>query len=465
MGCAKRGKRQMTYYTEPAKQIPVREYDVVVAGAGTGGVIAAIAAARQGARTAVIEAKGYAGGTAVDGGTALHSFFNLARAFGVERRQVVKGLPAELIERLSAAGGCTGFAPMEQGFQYDEVNTSVDVEVYKLVAAEWMEAEGVDVYYNSLVAAADVADGHVNGVIVQSRKGREYFKADAFIDCTGFGDLCAWAGARFTEPNDHATANSIGVAGVSVEGYYDFIRKHNAVEQICYAERDGNERKLVRVQSFYGGDLPKEFVDTAKEIGMHSVITTTHDDYFMFLKLNYRMEVSPVDRDAVNKVEVELRRRQRKAVELFRKFVPGCENAFIARSAPSILIRRGRCIECDYDLSLEDIVEGRHFEDDVMAYGFHDCAPRIQIKNGQTYGIPYRALLPKGLDNLFATGMMITTDWYAQMSTRNTVSCMAQGQAAGIAAALASQRKETLRQLPYPVLHQALLAAGVHLEN
>lgn len=455
----------MKYFTEPAQQLPVREYDVVVAGAGTGGVIAAIAAARQGARTAVIEAKGYAGGTAVDGGTALHSFYNLARVFGVPRRQVIKGLPAEFIDRLVDAGGCTGHAPVEEGFNYDEVNTSVDVEVYKLVAAELLESEGVDVYYNSFVAAADVQDGHVNGVIVQSRNGREFFQADAFIDCTGYGDLCAWAGASFTEPNDHPTANSIGVGGVSVEGYYDFIREHNAVDQICRATRDGKEYQLVRVQSFYGCDFPKEFVDTVAKIGMHSVITTMHDNYFMFLKLNYKMEKSPVDRDAVNAAEVELRRRQKQAVELFRKFVPGCEHAFIARSAPSLLIRRGRCIECDYDISLEDIVEGRHFEDDVMAYGFHDCAPRIQIKNGQTYGLPYRAMLPKGLDNLFATGMMITSDWYAQMSTRNTVSCMAQGQAAGIAAALASQRGETLRQLPYPVLRQALLDAGVHLES
>ena len=90
------------FYEEPAKRIPVRKFDVVVAGGGTAGVVAALAAARQGARTALIEVKGYTGGTVVEGGTALHSFFNLWKAFpGVKKRQVVKGIPSEIVDRLT----------------------------------------------------------------------------------------------------------------------------------------------------------------------------------------------------------------------------------------------------------------------------------------------------------------------------------------------------------------------------
>ncbi|HPY51705.1 MAG TPA: FAD-dependent oxidoreductase, partial [Sedimentisphaerales bacterium] len=94
-------------YDEPARRLPIRRFDVVVAGAGTGGVVAAIAAARQGADTALIEVKGYPGGTVTEGGTALHSFYNLWKAFDVEKRQVVRGIPQEIIDRLMKVGGCS----------------------------------------------------------------------------------------------------------------------------------------------------------------------------------------------------------------------------------------------------------------------------------------------------------------------------------------------------------------------
>ncbi len=105
----------------------------------------------------------------------------------------------------------------------------------------------------------------------------------------------------------------------------------------------------------------------------HSFVTTTvRDNYFMFIKVNIKLPVSPTSRDAVAKAELELRRRQQKSIDLFRKHVPGCERAFIARTSPSLNIRRGRLIKCDYDITRSDVLEARHFEDDVMAYGFHE---------------------------------------------------------------------------------------------
>ena len=106
------------FYNEKPKQLPAREFDVVVAGGGTAGVICAIASARNGARTVLVENKGYVGGVAVEGGTALHSFFNLWKAFpGVEKRQLVRGIPAEMVERLTARGGATGYAEMDKQFR------------------------------------------------------------------------------------------------------------------------------------------------------------------------------------------------------------------------------------------------------------------------------------------------------------------------------------------------------------
>jgi hypothetical protein len=211
--------------------------------------------------------------------------------------------------------------------------------------------------------------------------------------------------------------------------------------------------------------LPKEFQDEARKIMLAMVTTTVHDDYFMFIKMGFKMPVSPTDRDAVSKAELELRRRQAKAIELFRKYVPGCEKAFIARTSPTLNIRRARVIACDYDLTAADVLEGRHFDDDIMAYGFHDNAPRLQITNGGTYGLPYKALRVAGLDNLLAAGMLITSNHDAHMSTRNTVCCMGQGQATGTAAALCAARSCGTRDLAYPTLRDALLKAGVHLES
>ena len=199
---------------------------------------------------------------------------------------------------------------------------------------------------------------------------------------------------------------------------------------------------------------------------MSTVTTTLYDNYLMFIKLNFKMEISPTNRDALAQAEFELRRRQMEAIQLLREAIPGAENAFIARSAPAVTIRRARCITCDYDISNDEIVNAVHFKDDILAYGFHDTAPSNVVKDGGSYGLPYRAILPKKLSNLFAVGMMITSNWYAHMSTRNTVSCMAQGQAAGTAAALCAKAKlDNTRDLPYMTLYETLKKDNVYLET
>jgi hypothetical protein len=455
----------MDYYNEPAKRLPAREFDVVIAGGGTAGVVAALAAARQDARTVLIEAKGYTGGIAVEGGTALHSFYNLWKAFpGVEKRQVVKGIPQEIVDRLAQAGGTSGHAEMLKGYDYDSVCTAIDTEIYKLVTLEMLGEARVSICVNTLLTGAIMDGSRIKGVIAESRSGREAIYAKFYVDCTGYGDLAAYAGADYTEPNDYSVANSIGVAGVSVEKYHEFLESHDAVTEYSEGLRSGKEGQIVRLNG-RSRNLPAGFAEGTREIGMSIVTTTIHDDYFMFIKLNLKMPVSPTNRDEAAKAEVELRRRQAKAVELFRKYVPGCEKAFIARTSPSLCIRRGRLITCDYDITLSDVLEGRHFDDDVMAYGFHDSAPRLQVKDGGTYGVPYRALRVKGIDNLLVAGMMITSNHDAHMSTRNTVCCMGQGQAAGTAAALCADRNCGTPELPYTDLRDALENDGVYFES
>jgi hypothetical protein len=453
------------FYEEQAKKLAARHFDVVVAGGGTAGVICAIASARQGAKTILVENKGYVGGTVVEGGTALHSFYNLWKAFpGAQKRQLVQGIPAELIDRLTQRGGATGYAEMVKHYEYDSVCTAIDTEMFKLVAFEMLDEAGVYVCVNTWLAGVVKDKNRVNGAILESRSGREVIFAKSFVDCTGYGDLAANAGAQFSEPNDHSVANSMGLANVDIERYYHYLASQDSLGQLAYGMRSGVPGQLVRIGSEGSIGYPEEYVQGAREIGMSSITTTVHDDYLMFIKLNLKLPISPTNRDEVSKAELELRKRMQTGVELFRKYIPGFERAFIARTSPSLCIRRGRRIDCDYDISNENIINGEHFDDDVFMYGFHDMAPRYQVKNGGSYGFPYRALLVKNIENLYVSGMMVTSDFKAHMSTRNTVCCMAQGQASGTAAALCALKGYNSRELPYPTLRNALEKGKVYFE-
>lgn len=484
----------MKTFTEKAKKLPIRCFDVAVAGGGTAGVVAAIAAARTGAKTVLIEQKGYVGGTMLEGGTTLHSFFTLGKLFGRESRQIVKGIPQEIIDRLVAAGGCTGHLIDEVNVDYDEHCTLIDVETYKYVAAQMLQEAGVTIYFNTLVAGADVEEGHIRGVIVQSRvEGRLYFEASSFIDATGWGDLAACAGAECVLPNEYSVANSVGIAGIDVEKYTRYLQENGGVSGITYGLRDGKENQIVRVGAPFhkvlstlmtqhakaGGNdkatamlnvkdnphnrIPLEAQKEMARLALTLGFTTVHDNYFMYLKVNYMMKQGVTDQAEMTRAELALRERQQESLALLKKTIPGCEHAFIARTSPTLCTRRGRTVVCDYDIPNQEILDGVRHEDDIALFGFHDCAPKMHVGGDGSYGIPLRAILAKGLDNLFAVGMMISTDYYAYMSTRNTVSCMAQGQAAGTLAAMASKLNRLPRQVPFAALQEQLLEDGVYL--
>ncbi len=248
---------------------------MVIAGGGTAGVVAALAAARQGAKIALIESKGYTGGTVTEGGTALHSFFNLWKPFpGVEKRQIVRGIPQEIVDRLLKAGGCSGHAEELVSYSYDSINTCVDTEIYKLVSLEMLAEAGVFLALNTMVVAAAVEGSRVRGAIVESRSGRELFQAAAFVDSTAYGHLAAYAVAKYAEPNDYEVANSVGVAGVDLEKVTQYVKENGGASSLALGYRDGVPGKVVRLQGPSGQG----------KVGL--LMTTVHDNYFMFVKFN-----------------------------------------------------------------------------------------------------------------------------------------------------------------------------------
>ncbi len=441
--------------------LPERLCDVAIVGGGTGGVIAAVAAARAGAKTILVEQKGYVGGTAVEGGCALHSFFDAGRSFGRESRKVVRGIPEEFVERLEAAGACTGHQPTERWYQYDSDALIVDTEGYKFVALAMLREAGVELLLDTAFVDAQVEDGTIQRIIISNHHGVSAVRAKMYIDASGFADLSQRAGAEVSDFNIYAVTNSMGVGGIDIDKIYGMLEEAGAVEELARGPRSGRPGQITRVSGNLRNISP-EFAQQAQKIGMDFITTTMHDNYLMFMKLNYSAPLSVTDEAMASEAEYELRRRQQEGIRLLRKYIPGAEHAFIARTSPSFSIRKARTVTCDYDMTADDVMYGRRFDDEIYSYGFVDMGGHFHIQDGVTFGMPYRAILVSGLKNLYAAGMMVTSGFLAHMSTRNTVSCMGMGQAAGTAAALCalSDIPDT-RSLPYDALYQKLKEQNV----
>ena len=460
-----RGMKRENFITESRKTPITDEYDVLVAGGGTAGTIAALAAARNGARTLIIERHGHLGGSMINGAGPLHSFFNLYKAFPETGKiQVVRGIPDELIRRLTQAGGCMGHLEQEIGFEYDSVATIIDWEIYKHVIFNMMQESGVKLMLHTFVTDVIKEENSVKGVIVESKSGREAILAKTVVDCTGDADVAFRSGVECpnTYPDGHV-GMPFGMTGVDIPKAAAYLEKQGVIYSMIHADKGSSYDNIVRM-GFHLNKLP-EFTEYMNKSGLWGPLTLArHENEFSFINTTNIKPLDAVDIHEITRAEIELRAQVMAMAELLRRHVPGFKNGYISWTPVHFGVRRSRIVSCDYDISIDDIVNARRFADEVAVYGFHDCAPRIIIKDGKYYGIPYRALLPKGVENLIVAGRLITSNWEAHMSTRNTVSCMAQGQAAGTAAALAAQNGKPPRDLDTEDLRTVLREQGVFLD-
>jgi hypothetical protein len=188
-----------------------------------------------------------------------------------------------------------------------------------------------------------------------------------------------------------------------------------------------------------------------------------HENNYNYINGTSLSNVDATDTEALSKAEVGLRKQVMTLSKMLKQHVPGFEKAYLSWTPVCVGVRYTRVIECEHDMTLDEIVNCARFDDEVMLYGFHDSAPRIMIKNGGYYGIPYRAFLPVGVEGLLVAGRLITSTWEAHMSTRNTASCMAQGQAVGTAAALAAKAGINPRQVDTAKLREVLRQQNVFL--
>ena len=452
-------------FIQESFKTPVRyECDVLVAGGGTAGVVAALAAARNGAKTILIDRYGFLGGTMLNGAGPLHSFFNLYKAFpGVEKVQVVRGIPQEIIERLVAAGGSPGHLEQDKGGSYDSVITLVDWEIFKGVIFDMLEEAGVRILLHVMAVEAVREGSRVKGVIIEGKSGREAILAGAVIDTTGDGDVAAKAGAKFIK--QHGTTRvgmPFGMTNVDMPRLVKFLEEHDMVNQLVRGDKGSKIDDIIRL----GFELKKIplFKEYMEPLGIWGPLgASLHENNYHYINGTSLPNVDATDTETLSKAEIELRKQVMTLSRMLREHIPGFEKAYLSWTPVCVGVRYTRVIECEHDMSLDEIVNAQRFDDEVMLYGFHDSAPKIMIKNGGWYGIPYRAFLPRGVEGLLVAGRLITSTWEAHMSTRNTVSCMAQGQAVGTAAALAAKAGHSPRQLDTAVLRDVLKKQNVFL--
>lgn len=458
----------------------VGEYDVIVAGGGTAGVAAAIASGREGAKTLLIESAGFVGGSLLESAGPMHSFFNGYRAFpDAPKTQLVRGIAQELIDRLTARGGSWGHLEQTEGGNVDSTATLVERETAKFVLLEMLEEAGVEVLFYTNVAAALMEEHEIHGVIVENKSGRQAIRGKTVVDCTGDADVAAYAGAEYQDESVSGAVSMIfGMANVDVPRLEQFAVEKGILYHGAHAERNGVADSMVRI-SFDCAKLPafagmmrepfelkndSECVEDRATLYGPMCVAFREGELNM-INSTIVVGVHALDAWERSQVNIVLRHLVWRMAETLRKNVPGFEKSHINWTPNTIGIRRTRIVKCEYDLSIEEVVGSARFADEIALFGYMDMAPKILIRDGKWYGIPYRCLVPKKIDNLLVAGRMISTDFKAHMSTRNTPCCMEQGQAAGTAAALSALSGVRVRDLDVKALRARLIENGVFLDD
>jgi hypothetical protein len=342
--------------------------------------------------------------------------------------------------------------------------TPVEPEVFKLAAAQMCQEAGVRLLLHTVLDEVHTTGGRIDHLVVWNKAGRALVRAKQFIDCTGDGDLAAYAGAPFAsfhpgDPGAYSAGFTFRMVNIDLQRMEAALEQRGMITQLAHAVKPGTSRPdLVRLGIDFT-PLRKSGIEHAPGYFLSSSLRPRELTYCNCI--NYGPN-NGLDPDALTAAEIDLRGKMLQIAEVFRQHIPGCEECYPAGPSPSAGQRRGRAIHCEYELSEQDCVSGRSFEDQIGCFGFIDNH-RYFVDQAGAYGIPYRALLPQKVENLLIAGRMMTLDLVAHNSTRNTVCALICGQAAGTAAALAVRSSQSPRQLSIPALQDSLRAAGALL--
>ena len=438
--------------TEPAREVPVYgEYDVAVLGGGPAGIAAAVAASRAGRRTLLIERYGFLGGMGTAAGVT--NFCGLHANVHGEMRRLVQGIASDLLDRIDRLGGLN--AP--HLILGKILAQAYDTAAYKIAADDLLAHHKVDLLFHALGAGVVMQDErHVDALMVETKAGRQAVRANVFIDCSGDGDLAAWAGAPFEvgDADGHMLYPSMmfRLNGIDPQKAGEAWRTIPAL--MDKAEAAGTHKfprkgAIVRPQKS-GIEWRVNFTQVARRDGK---------------------AINGVEPDDLTRGEIDGRRQAIEAFQFLRT-VPGFEKSYIVDLPPQLGIRETRRVVGGYRLSGEDVLGCASFDDSIGVNGWpmesHVAGdvvfefPPIPQSRGFNE-LPYRMLVPERIDNLLVAGRCASMTHEGQSAARVSGACFAMGEAAGTAAALALSGNTIPRDIAVEKLQQQLKAQGAFI--
>jgi glycine/D-amino acid oxidase-like deaminating enzyme len=427
----------MVYRKEPRT---LWETDVLVVGSGAAGATAAIAAAQQGASVTLVERYGFLGGISTQVLDTFYGFYTPGR----EAKQVVGGIPQVVVTALK-----------ERGMAIERPNTygaglgiTYDPEALKMIWEEMAIDAGVKLLYHTLVVDAVLQSGRVTGVIGASKEGFLHLKAAVVIDASGDADVAAAAGVPYEGPQTGTPTQpgttTFRLANVDV----------NRARRVTKSELHRRMREAAGSDRF---ELPRH---------EGSIHITPHNGV-MVANMTRIQDVDVADTIKLTDAEIEGRRQALEYYRFLKECVPGYEHAVLLNTSTQIGIRESRRIYGEFRLSREDVLAARKFKDAIARCGApiedHDAGRATRweyLPEGETYDIPFRCLLPVQIGGLLVAGRCLSADHDAHASVRSMGQCMAMGQAAGIAAAMASQQCADVSEIDVCDLQKRLRRIG-----
>jgi hypothetical protein len=437
---------------EPARKVPLYgEYDVAVLGGGPAGIAAAVASARAGRRTLLVERYGFLGGMGTAAGVT--NFCGLhANVYG-EMHRVVQGIASDLLARIDRLGGLN--APhLILGKIFAQ---AYDTAAYKIAADDLLAHHKVDILFHALGAGVVMEDERrIGALMVETKAGRQAVRAGIYIDCSGDGDLAAWAGAPF-EVGDN-------------EGhmlYPSMMFRLNGIDPAKAGEAWRTIPQLMEKAEAAGTHkFPRKgAIVRPQKSGIEWRVNFTQ------LKRKDGSAINGLEPDELTRGEIDGRRQAIEAFEFLRT-VPGFEKAYIVDLPPQLGIRETRRVVGGYMLSGEDVLGCASFADSIGVNGWpmeqHVAGdvvfkfPAIPESRGFNE-LPYRMLVPEGIDNLLMAGRCASMTHEGQSAARVSGACFAMGEAAGAAAALALSGNTIPRDIAVEKLQQQLKYAGAFI--